>query len=231
MRRTALLVMAGAILCGAGLAGADDLFPPTWRGDNRTIFAQWDTWGVDWNIPAVTTYEPDVLQIVPPGGAGIPEYDWVGGTIWQSYTSPSTDGATRNDVVMLEQDYDLGFIIPNFPGGPQKIMDIQITYAVDDGWLPLAGPAWIVTGGEVVDAYFVTWALTDGWATDLFELIIEPNPSEEYIALYFQDASGLPMYPAYVDQVVIDTICIPEPATMSLLALAGVAALRRRRRR
>ena len=34
----------------------------------------------------------------------------------------------------------------------------------------------------------------------------------------------------FVDQLVVDTICIPEPATMSLLALGGLALLRRKRR-
>jgi hypothetical protein len=31
-----------------------------------------------------------------------------------------------------------------------------------------------------------------------------------------------------VDQIVVDTICVPEPATLALLALVGLAALRRR---
>ena len=235
MKRAAILIMAGIVLCGVGLAGADDLFPPDWRGQHRTVFAQWDTWGADWSIPAVTTNAPDAYQIIPDNqGVGVPEYyldSSNGGTIWNWHISPSTGGGTRNDVVELAEDYDLYFIIPNFSGGDQKTLRIQVTYAVDDNWEPFVGPAWIIEGGEVVDAYFLDWDLTNGWATDVFELVIEPNPIAETIALYFSDGDSNPMYPAYVDQVVIDTICIPEPATMSLLALGGLAVLRRRRKR
>ena len=63
--------------------------------------------------------------------------------------------------------------------------------------------------------------------TDVSRITIEPNPIEEEISFFFYDEAGEPMYPAYIDQVVIDTLC-PEPATMIVMASGGLSLLRRR---
>ena len=59
-----------------------------------------------------------------------------------------------------------------------------------------------------------------------------PNPSEEWFALYARDDSGsTPWYPTYIDQVVIDTWCVPEPTSLALLSIGGLAMMRGRRKR
>ncbi len=56
----------------------------------------------------------------------------------------------------------------------------------------------------------------------LYQII--PNPDSETVIIDFPDGT-------YVEEIVIDTICtVPEPATMSFLALGGLAVLRRRRK-
>ena len=50
-------------------------------------------------------------------------------------------------------------------------------------------------------------------------LNIEPNPAFEIVRI-----DGAVM----VDEIVIDTICIPEPASLALLGLGGLALMRRR---
>ena len=64
----------------------------------------------------------------------------------------------------------------------------------------------------------------DEWYTYNFGLTIEPNPEFEDVAIVFP-------FDVFVDQVVIDTICIPEPTTLALLAMGGTMALVRRRRK
>ena len=49
-----------------------------------------------------------------------------------------------------------------------------------------------------------------------------PQPDEETFTFSFVE-------PAYVDSVWVGTRCIPEPATMSVLALGGLALIRRRK--
>ncbi len=66
----------------------------------------------------------------------------------------------------------------------------------------------------------------DGWVTEVLKFRLEPNPPWEILTM-----GEFISYPAYVDQVVIDTICIPEPGTLVLLAVGCVRLLVRPRRR
>ncbi|MHC4186192.1 MAG: PEP-CTERM sorting domain-containing protein, partial [Planctomycetota bacterium] len=52
----------------------------------------------------------------------------------------------------------------------------------------------------------------DGWVSSLFMIDIWPNPSEEWISI-----KGDIM----VDDLTIDTYCIPEPVTILLLGVGG----------
>lgn len=51
---------------------------------------------------------------------------------------------------------------------------------------------------------------------------LEPNPDKEYICYGFSGAAA-------VDYVKINTVCVPEPLTISLLGLGGLMLRRRRR--
>jgi hypothetical protein len=57
------------------------------------------------------------------------------------------------------------------------------------------------------------------WWHSTYNLRIYPNPDFEILRI-----DGTVM----VDQIVIDTICIPEPAALILLAFGGLLLLRRR---
>lgn len=61
----------------------------------------------------------------------------------------------------------------------------------------------------------------NGWVTSAYDFQFQPNPWNEKIELKFNDT-------AFIDQVVIDTICIPEPATL-LLGLGCLVLARGRR--
>ena len=52
---------------------------------------------------------------------------------------------------------------------------------------------------------------------------IDPQPDREDFSFAFDG-------PVFIDEIYIGTYCTPEPATLSLLALGGLAMIRRRRR-
>jgi len=61
---------------------------------------------------------------------------------------------------------------------------------------------------------------------------IVPNPTEEYVSFTIlapQEGLTAQGGPAVLDWVHVDTICIPEPATISLLGLGSLGWLRKRR--
>ena len=60
------------------------------------------------------------------------------------------------------------------------------------------------------------------WALSIYEIIIRPNPPKEWIAIKGD---------ILVDELGIRTECVPEPATVGLLGLGGLALLRSRRKR
>ncbi len=204
---------------------ADDLFPPDWRGQPNTLRAQWLTWDHDYPGP-----------ILP----------W-----WWGFTPPTLDhpvawaeNATRLlefggglNVLEIHGDDGLIFEIDNYnEQGPQKHIRVQITYYYDPPGIP-AGTFGQPTAFDVTPWYdrtpgqdqLIPAVVADksdpdpnGWITAAYDFTIEPNPDKEYIGLKFSS------YPAYVDQVVIDTWCVPEPATLALL-LGGLALLNRKR--
>ena len=54
-------------------------------------------------------------------------------------------------------------------------------------------------------------------------ITIEPHPDLETIELRPNDCT------MYIDQIIVDTICIPEPATICLFGFGGLAILKKRR--
>ncbi|MHC4646467.1 MAG: PEP-CTERM sorting domain-containing protein [Planctomycetota bacterium] len=55
-----------------------------------------------------------------------------------------------------------------------------------------------------------------------YHIILEPNPASETIWVQPRDCT------LYIDEIVVDTICTPEPGTLLLLGLGGMVLLRRR---
>lgn len=217
-----LLCVLVCVYCLAGIAQADDMLPPDWRGDDRTVMAEWDSW-IDFPNPS----PPDYWESNPVGIA-VPEATFAASTELLS----GFEG--RTDVLKLNEHDGVIFDLENHPGGDHKIVRIQVTSYMMDADISLDVWAW--KDGVLLDGYtgerfwpeeVDTFWHPDDWTTYVYEFEIWPNPDREQIGLKFTDDAY--QYGIYVDQVVIDTICIPEPATLIILAIGGMSLIRRRR--
>jgi len=119
---------------------------------------------------------------------------------------------------------EMDFIIPNYPDTTrsEKEILVEVTWkGAGLSYLPDKPLLGIECDYDEVVITRTDTVLSDGWTTTLFKLSVYPNPSTEWIVL-----KGDIM----VDSVIINTICIPEPATLGLLIGGAFMAIRRSRK-
>lgn len=196
---------------------ADDLSPPPWRGQPGSAWADWEF---------LTPQEQDVVPDFGANPFGMSLLDVAPTHPWQQEWGGRIGVWGLSGLLHIEMDNTR---ILN----PYKLLQIQLTWS-GQYTSPAAVPtlyvgANLVTGQPVPPADIMLLDRVDlnlgptGTGTDwyhstfLFKII--PNPAWEWI-----DIAGS----IWVDEVVVDTICVPEPATLSLLGL-GALLLRRRR--
>jgi hypothetical protein len=198
----ALGLIIGAVV---GSALADDLYPPPWRGLPGSTYQQWE-FSTNAN-PAAPTYVNNPYGT--PSAMVLGNFPY---TRWKN-TDYGHQGVWQFEDFMV-------FMLPNADiQNPVKYIWVQVTYSADGGADPMlftippdVGVVQTVNKTQL-DAYY--WHGT-------YLLTIEPNPVSEQLWLEPRDCT------IYVDQVVIDTICIPEPSVFALMALGGILSLRRR---
>jgi hypothetical protein len=214
-RRAALLTLLAAVVFSSSLAVADDLHPPAWRGLPGTTFEEWKF------LTPNPTPLPDLVNN-PYGMPGSHVWPGTGQTWWPVW-------GAREGVWPLSGAMEL--YIPNAPP-PNEYKDVwlQLTWAKQafasapiissnpGGTIQLLSQVDIGPTGESPPAGANWWHST-------YNLRIYPNPNFETIRI-----DGTVM----VDQVVIDTICVPEPSTFVLLGMGAIGLLghawRRRKR-
>jgi len=209
-RLTSILALAAA----AGLTGsamADDLTPPSWRFNPGTTVQHWDF------SSGPTGFAPDALPLNNSYGSPLMN---TGTSTWL----PAFSG--RNDVWDITSGV-LNFDIPNTGNtANQKNLWLQITFF---GLAPVIGPGIVVSSGSGLFTQIgapINTTLANGWNHQLTQWSLPTCPQMEHVTL----SPGFTGAPMVIDQVVIDTQCIiPAPGAASVLALAGIAAIRRRR--
>lgn len=218
VRRLVTLVL---VLGLVGPVLADDLIQPDWRYTPNTVFAHF---GFDSPANADGQYiAEDFWQLVTFEDPWIDTY--YGDADWYDDFEGRQGvlGPWGGDVVQLHLDNYNCY-------NPVKYMYLQVTWWTDGftGDQPLP---------EVFDAYSshgdVTWSdavltheddLGGGWMYNRWYIEMWPNPEWEWVNFYAANNGDM-----YIDQIVVDTLCIPAPGALALLGAAGLVRARRRR--
>lgn len=209
--RGVLFVMAVVALL-APAAVADDLYTPSWRGAPTSTYQHW-SFDQAW---------ADYDHIVPDVWTNPYGEPYANATQWEAWY----DELEGRQGVLYVDYYDyFEMMIPNHDlEWSDKYIYLQVTW--HNSALTPEPDVYIPSGDQNTVELVESRDLGCGWMWDLWYIHIWPNPDLEEIDFY-GGPSGEPGL--LIDQIVVDTICIPEPAALSLLALAGFMALRRRR--
>ena len=199
-----LVTISLCLLIGVSTALADDLNPPPWWGGPGTTWQGWEFTTPDPGpiAPDFGDYLTSTQLTVTPG----PGMEWI-----------DMDPSGRQGIWPLSGQIDV--VVDNWPElNPEKWIWVQITWRPQDpGEEPIFTDIFPEPGlpPELVDEI----QLADGWIHSTYEWKLDFNPTEEWITI-----GGT----IDVDELVVDTWCIPEPATIMLLGLGSLLLCRRK---
>lgn len=208
MKKIVVFFAALVVALALNSALADDYNPPPWeRGSEGTTYQRWEF--------SVEDYAPGPED----------DYQNQNGVPSLTVTDPATrlwlptdlDGTTG---VMKFEDL-MTIEIANFNNqNPLKEIWIQLTYSASGMPIIYADDPG---GGRFFAQLQDETPIGDYYLHATWQITMEPNPDFETIVIQPRDCT------TYVDEIVIDTICIPEPMTVCLLGLGALALLRKRR--
>ena len=224
MKKLILLVAVLALfVCQA--AFSLDVQPPPWRGQLSTTSQMW----------GFGTYSESGMEIQPDGPApgGQPwlpstKLWWEPGPLpfeqeWMSYYQPSVLQLHDIGYGVIPLSGWIDVIVDNHDPNPQneKWIHIQVTWAPQSGgtvFPPIVHVDDLLNGtNEVLPIY--EEPLVGPWKTTIYEIHLPQNPIDEWV--YIEGD-------IFVDELIIDTWCIPEPGSMALIGIGLLALMKRK---
>ncbi|MCA9289581.1 MAG: hypothetical protein KDA25_00540 [Phycisphaerales bacterium] len=192
-RSLTCLCAAGLIASLAGPAPADDLVIPPWFVHPKGTYEHWDFSAMDNQPPPAPPYPPDRGVINPFGGPTM--------TIGGNGALYFNEHQGRPQCWQLAPGSSMTFDIPNAGATAPKITWIQVTY-----WSFVnTRPAIAMPGFVEVAAFDIpVGPAGSGWRWNGSIWVSQTCPPVETITLTPGAANDFP----YIDQVVIDTICL-----------------------
>ncbi len=225
MRRSLIATLACVLFLAGGVVAEDihdapwqtDPTDPAWEGGVPTH----QEWSFD-EEPGFPCFPADPGFDNPFGcpTASVPQ-----DSMWEVGESPTGE---ITGLIYLPFPGTIDLQINNNPEPlERKELMIQITSSKAPGAISSNPPAKQLPGAPGPSAWMSppNPAAPDGqwWYTYTSKWEIRPNPDQETISIDFPAGT-------YVEEIVVDTICVPEPATMALLAVGGLAGVIRKRR-
>lgn len=212
-------LMTGAVLGVVSSASAVHMFDPPWvQNPTDPQWAGGVTTSQGWEFGlGGTALDTPAYSHNP---FGVPQIVFTPGTPQPVTDFPSSDPGGVTWTWHVDQDGG-GMLISLF-NNPQtrerKLIHLQYTSDKASMGPPITTPAGGVLPGGSVAGHGGTWC-TYEWLLE-----IKPNPEFEQIWIPFPESTN-------IEEVHAATICVPEPATASLLVCGGFAALLHRDRR
>lgn len=204
-RKTSLLILVVAVMIAAGPVAAIPFgeTDQTWNFDNNSNPA----------IPEIDLNPYGTATAAITGSASVPPPEW------------AADLLGRDGVWQAQGILTITLNIPNqMIANPYKEIRLEMGFIGDGDLADFSViPIPFVGSVELVSQEIVVVDPATGWKKLTAYYIIEPNPDWEFVCYSFSGAL------AAIDYAIVNTKCVPEPMTVSLLGLGGLILARRKR--
>lgn len=222
----------------ASVSAFSSAFEPVWRGSDKFVFAEWDSWNSRTLISGDMLFPPDLTGFGEGTKKAIAVQSFQEGYYLGDPAQVLREYSGRQNVLKVNTN-GLYITLPNFIAG-EKYTLVRFVITYEDTFASFAG--FRVTGmtdegvipnyNNVLISPQPLQSIRQGsWLTEVYEFTMEPSPQWETFYLLF---THYPSYPylsdaPYIDAFSFDTICIPEPSGLLMLTL-GAAVFSRFRR-